>query len=183
MSLRHHTVKKFFIFNSSPPHHTIGPNRSYPIHTSGAQRTCSGLNLLPLPHPSRASLEHMNPISIVLHIAKHLCEWYSHVTTPLDEGGQKARRDGTAIDCRRAKRDQKVPKGSIQGNRELRRQQIPIHMFPNEAVLPEPMGMSAMHTRHEYRLDAFFGHRHLPRRRELSAQRFSASSCCRTRTG
>ncbi len=51
----------------------------------------------------------MNPISIVLHIAKHLCEWYSHVTTPLDEGGQKARRDGTAIDCRRAKRDQKVP--------------------------------------------------------------------------
>ena len=29
-------------------------------------------------------------------------------------------------------------------------------MFPNEAVLPEPMDMSAMHTRHEYRLDAFF---------------------------
>ena len=75
------------------------------------------------------------------------------------------------------------PKGSFQGNRELRRQQIPIHMFPNEALSPEPMDMSAMHTRHEYRLDAFFGHRHLPRRREVSAQRFSASSCCRTRTG
>lgn len=75
------------------------------------------------------------------------------------------------------------PKGSFQGNRELLRQQIPIHMFPNEALSPEPMDMSAMHTRHEYRLDAVFDHCHLPRRREATALRFSASSRYRTRTG